>query len=110
MIDLLRRLEAKGVPLSVSSTVSGFLTVHIGQGRNITIASREDDFRRDHMGWLIIGAVVEYMEAQGWSAVLNYSKGGQAMVTFGALGGHVSTEAGDTLLEAILEAADKALG
>ena len=110
-LELLKRLEGKGVPLKLESQgySDGWCSSNAIPFRRIDI-SATGELVNDGDDWLIIGCIVEYMEAQGWLfyvRCVDYEPR-RYVCTFRTLFLQEEAEAG-TLLETVLEAADKAL-
>ena len=109
-LDLLKRLEGKGVPWRVSSsydTLGGpFCNLWLTEFYSIKIVP--DGSLVPLQSWQVIGCIVEYMESQGWR--FHTTKGRMSYQATFFIEGDVSEEGyAETLLTAVLKAADRAL-
>ena len=112
-LELLKRLEGKGVPVKTENYTSAvdieMVVLYTNRHHvfNTEPENFEEELRNDP--WLIIGCVVEYMEAQGFNFYCEARVEKSQQVIFVREGEPGQAAIRPTLLEAVLLAADRAL-
>lgn len=108
MIELLKRLETKGVPLKIV-VHNGYTEIDLNN-LGVGVAMWDDNpVFGSHAQWHLIGCVVEYMEAQGWTVdISSHDDGSKRYLVCFETFGQCFAETGNTLLETVLAAADRA--